>query len=319
MRDTLIRNRCARPSLPMAARRRFGTIATLAALLLGSCANMVRAETLRWKLNPGEVLRYSLEEKLASKLIVMGREKKSSTSQTLKLSWNVRTISATGDAEITTRVERVRMRIDQPPFIPMEFDSDSKQQDTPDEFEAIAKQVKATAGAEFSFVMKPTGEIADIRFPELTLKKLREGVPAEVAGQGMFTEQGLKDMLLQSSLPPFLAESLEPGKTWSSKPSKLTTPLGNLVIDKVFTLQGPDPKTPRLLLVGMEARVSLEPAENVTAKIRTQEGKGSLTFDADAGRIVTSRGNQKMELVISERGQEIVQTTETTSIMALEP
>ena len=39
--------------------------------------------------------------------------------------------------------------------------------------------------------------------------------------------------------------------------------------------------------------MSLEPAENVTAKIRMQEGKGSLTFDAEAGRIVNSRNNQK--------------------------
>jgi hypothetical protein len=248
----------------------------------------------------------------------MGREKKSNTSQTIKLSWIVGTVSATGDAAITTRVERVRMRIDQPPFVPMEFDSDSKQQDIPEEFEAIAKQVKATAGAEFSFVMKPTGDISDLRFPEQTLKKLREGVPAEVAAQGMFSEQGLKDMLLQSSLPPFPPESVEPGKAWS-RPSKLTTPLGNLVIDKVFTFQGPDPKSPRLLLVGMESRATLEPAENVTVKIRAQEGKGSLTFDAEAGRIVNSRGNQKMEMVISDRGQDIVQATETTSVMTLEP
>jgi hypothetical protein len=319
MRNTLMDTRRARPSRRVAAFARLAATMALAVLGLGALAQGSRAETLRWKLNPGEVLRYNLEEKLVSKLTVMGREKKSNTSQTLKLSWNVKSISATGDIEVTNRVDRVRMRIDQPPFVPMDFDSDAVQQNTPDEFEAVAKQIKATAGAEFSFVMKPTGEIAEIKFPEQTLKRLREGVPAEMAGQGMFSEQGLKDMLLQSSLPPFPAESLEPGKTWSGKASKLTTPLGTLMIDKVFTLQGPDPKTPKLLLVGMEARVSLMPAENVTAKIRAQEGKGSLIFDSLAGRIVSSRGNQKMELVITDRGQEIIQTTETTSTMTLEP
>ena len=136
----------------------------------------------------------------------------------------------------------------------------------------------------------------------------------------MISEQGLKDMLLQSSPPPFPADSLEPGKTWKGKPSKMSVPeLGSLVVDQVYTFQGPDLKNPKLSVIGMEARVSLQPAENVTAKIRTQEGKGSLTFDTDAGRIVSTRSNQKMEMVISDRGQEIVQTTETTSTMALEP
>jgi hypothetical protein len=90
------------------------------------------------------------------------------------------------------------------------------------------------------------------------------------------------------------------------------------VVDQVYTFLGPDPKNPKMLNVGMEARVALELAENVTAKIRTQEGKGSLTFDAEAGRIVNSRGSQKMEMVISDRGQDIVQSTETTSTMTLD-
>ena len=127
-------------------------------------------------------------------------------------------------------------------------------------------------------------------------------------------------MLLQSSPPTFPAEAIEPGKTWAAKPSKMPIPgLGTLKLDQVFTFQGPDPKAPRLLTVGIEARASLEPAENVTAKIRAQEGKGSLTFDAEAGRIVNSRISQKMELLVSDRGQEIVQATETTSSMTLEP
>ena len=117
------------------------------------------------------------------------------------------------------------------------------------------------------------------RFPRQTFKKLRDAVPQEAAGQGMISEQGLKDMLLQSS-PPLSRRS----RSNRARPGRASHPrcpsrLGTLMMDQVFTFQGPDPKTPKLLLVGMEARVTLEPAENVTAKIRTQEGKGSLTFD----------------------------------------
>lgn len=127
-------------------------------------------------------------------------------------------------------------------------------------------------------------------------------------------------MLLQSSPPAFPTESLEPGKSWAAKPAKMAIPgLGTLMLDKVFTFQGPDPKTPRLLLVGIEARASLEPAESVTARIRKQEGTGSLTFDAETGRIVSSRNNQKMEMIITDRGQDIIQSSDTTTTMTLEP
>ena len=76
---------------------------------------------------------------------------------------------------------------------------------------------------------------------------------------------------------------------------------------------------PKWLLIGGETKATLEPAENVTAKIRTEEGKASLTFDSERGRIVNSRNSQKMEMAISDRGQEIVQMSDTTSLMTLEP
>ena len=72
--------------------------------------------------------------------------------------------------------------------------------------------------------MKPSGEIADIKVSEVTLKKIRDALPPEEAGQGGFSEQVLKDMLLQSSPPPFPQGPVEPGKSWPSKPAKLSLP-----------------------------------------------------------------------------------------------
>ena len=63
--------------------------------------------------------------------------------------------------------------------------------------------MKAAVGAEFSFKMKPSGEIENIKIPEATLKKLREGLPDEQGEQEAFSEQALKDMVTQSSPPAF--------------------------------------------------------------------------------------------------------------------
>jgi len=319
MQGTLVWTCLSPAKKAVLAKRYLCTAAALAAFLLGGGAKGASAQTLRWKLKPGEVLHYTVDTKQAANFKVMGRDKKSSRSHTINLSWTVKSVSATGDAEIALKFDRMRMHIEQPPFVPLQFDSSPNNLEIPEEFESVERQIKALAGAEFSFEFKPTGAVDHLKIPDQTLKNLRAGVGPDAGGQGSITEQGLKDMLIQSCPPTFPAESLEPGKNWANKPSRISAPgLGTIVVDQVYSFQGPDPKDPKLLLIGMEARVALEPAENVTAKIRAQEGKGSLTFDQESGRIVSSRVNQRMEMVISDRGQDIVQTTETTSTMMLE-
>jgi hypothetical protein len=296
-------------------------VTVLAALLIGAQERGAQAqEVLRWKLKAGDVLKYTTEQKIVMSVKVMGRDRKQTRTQTIHYSWNIKTVSNDGLAEIVQRIERLSMRVEAPPYMPFDFDSKTPEADIPEPFEPEARQLKATIGAEFLFKMRPSGEITDILIAETTLKKLREALPsANAGGQQAFSEQALKDMLMQSSPPPFPQEPLEPGKTWSSKPAKLSVPQGTLVLDKVFTFQGPDPKDRKLVLIGMEGRVALEPGENLTAKIRAQEGKGSLIFDAQSGRIVSSRSTQRTEMLMSSMGQEIDQTTEMTSTMSLVP
>jgi Family of unknown function (DUF6263) len=297
-------------------------IAVLAGLMTGACGRNVRAqETLRWKLKAGDVLRYSTEQKMEMRFKGSTvRERKQTRSQTTQVSWNVKAVANDDVAEILLRIDRLSMRVEAPPYMPFEFDSTKAEAEVAEPFEGEARQLKAAIGAEFTFKMKPNGEIADIKVSEVTLKKIRDALPLEEVGQGGFSEQVLKDMLLQSSPPPFPLSAVEPGKSWSSKPAKVTLPQqGTIIMDKVFTLQGPDPKDPKIMLIGMEGRVTFEPAANVTAKIRAQEGKGSLAFDVEAGRIVNSRTTQRTELVMSSMGQDIDQTTDTTSTMTLVP
>jgi Family of unknown function (DUF6263) len=324
MRNTLFQGPCPKRCQPGATVLFGRTVATLAVLLWSSSAGVVQAQVIQWKFKTGEVLRYALEQKTVVSTKEMGRETKSTRSHTMNLSWTVKNVSANGEAEITHRIERVRMRIEGPPYMPFEFDSDAPKVDAPGPFEMIAQQTKAMTGVEFAFKMKPNGEIVDIVVPPQTLKRLRDAEkPPEGAGaaESTLSEQGIKEMLTQSSPPPFPGGPLESGKTWSSKPAKVPTPLGNVVTDKIFTFQGADPKNPNLLLIAMETRVALEPVPNspVTAKIRTHESKGSLTFDADAGRIVRTRGTEKTDMLISAMGQEIDQTTDSTTSMTLQP
>jgi hypothetical protein len=294
----------------------------LALLGLLSCGRIAQADGLRWNLKPGEVLRYAVEEKMTQTSKAMDKESKGSTTRTINLSWSVKGVSDSGDADISLRFDRIRMHIEQPPFMPYDLDSRAGKIDAPEPFASMAQQFKAMAGAEFTFKLKPNGAIEAFQIPENTLKTLRAGIP-EGATQGMFSEQALKDMFLQSTPPPFPENARNPGSSWSSKPAKIPSPLGNVVVDKSFTTVGPDPKNSDLLLIGTQTTVSIEPQSTgeVSAKISSQEGKGSMIFDMASGRIVSTRLDQKMQMQISQAAdpsQKIDQTTETTSTMTLE-
>ncbi len=292
-------------------------------LLSGWTAGSARAQVLRWKFQPGEVLRYSMEQKISITARGTDRETKQTRSQVVEMSWKVKSVAADGQAQITQRIDRVRLRVEAPPFMPFEFDSNNPKADAQGSpFEAEAQMLRAMAGAEFSFRIKPTGAIEDIQFSEQTLKAVREATPRGAgAPEADVSEKLLKDMLVQSSPPDFPAGPLEPGKTWSDKPARMPSPLGTMVIDKTFTFQGPDPKNPRLMLVGVDTKVALEPAAGaaLTAELRKQEGKGTLTFDAEAGHIVSTRGSQKTEMTIAVMDQRIDQVVETTTTMTLAP
>jgi hypothetical protein len=296
---------------------------SVALLLLIASSATARAETLKWKLQPGQVLHYVMEQKsVMTATTATGRQNKSTRTQTMNFTWTVSSVTADGVAEITQHIDRIRMRAEIPPYMPFDFDSKGPKVDPPAPFEVEEKLLSAMAGSEFSFKMKPNGEIDTIKFSEATLKSFRSAMPA--GGQGAssdLSEQAIKDQLLQSSPPAFPNMPLEPGATWTGKPAKIKTPMGNFVLDKVFTFIGPDPKNPKLLLIGLESRVSLEPIEGseISAKIRAHDGKITLTFDSEAGDIASTRGTDKTILAITGQGQTLEQTTEATTSMSLEP
>jgi hypothetical protein len=278
------------------------------------------AQVLRWKFKPGEVLRYSMEQKISITARGVDRENKQTRSQTVEMSWKVNNVNADGQAEITQRIDRVRLRVEAPPLMPFEFDSNNPKGEAQGPFADDAKMLRAMGGAAFTFQIKPTGAIEDIKFSEQTLKSLREATPGN-APEAEVSEKFLKDMLVQSSPPAFPAGPLEPGKTWSDKPARMPSPLGTMVIDKTFTFQGPDPKMPRLMLIGVDTKLALEPAggAGLTAELRKQEGKGTMTFDAEAGHVVSTRGTQRTEMSITVMDQRIEQAVETTTAMTLVP
>jgi len=288
----------------------------VASLASGAGRSVSGAETLRWKFTPGESLRYSMVQETTQGLKAMGQEFKTNLNQTVDLHWSVKSVSSEGVAEMSQTIDRVRMKVDGPGGS-FEYDSQAGKAPEGPVANALGPLLKALVGAEFTLKMNARGELSDVKVPPTLVESLRQANPAATAG-GMFSEEGLKNLIGQSSLA--LPEGpQEKGRTWSNS-SRIPVPmLGIMVMQKNYTFEGPDPKEPALVKIGLDTKVTLEPAadSNVAVKITSHDGKGEFAFDPQAGRMVTSRVNDKMQMSLSVMGQDLEQTSSSVTTMTL--
>ena len=308
-------------SLPVETPRgRFsgGIIAALLPLLLVGATLEAHAEVLRWKFKAGEKISYLMDQKTVTSMKVMGQEIKTTLTQTINMHWDVKSVGSDGVAQLSQTIDRFRTKIESP-FVPaFEFDSNEKKDPEGPVAGVMIPLLRAMVGSEFSMKMQPSGELTDVKVPEKLLSTIKNAGPDAAAGGGMFSEEGLKTMLAQSSLT-FPPDALEKGKGWSSQ-SKIPAPsLGTMVLDKAYTYQGQDPKAPSLALIDLATKVTIDPAADakVSLKITSQNGKGNFRFNAESGHMETSAVKDTMVMSISAMGQTIDQTTETETSMKL--
>jgi hypothetical protein len=274
------------------------------------------AEALSWKFKAGETLRYTMVQETTQGMKAMGQEFKTNMNQTVNLHWTVKNVASDGSAELSQTIDRVRTKVDAPGNS-FEFDSESGKVPEGQIASLMTPMLKSLVGAEFTFKMNGRGELSDVKVPQKLLDSLRQAGPQAAAG-GMFSEEGLKNLISQSSIA-LPGESVDKGKTWKQA-SRLPLPMiGTMVMDKIYTFEGPDEKAPGLLRISLNTKVALEPAadSNIAVKISSQKGEGAISFDPQAGRIVSSRVNDKLQMMLSVMGQELQQTTETLTSMTL--
>jgi hypothetical protein len=299
------------------AARSWAMLAVVSTTLLGSGPGpALGAETLRWKFKAGETLRYTMVQQTSQGMKAQGQEFKTSLNQMVDLHWNVKSVASDGVADMTQTIDRVRTKIEGPGNT-FEFDSDAEKAPEGQIASLLVPLLKSLVHAEFSFKMNGRGELSEIKVPQKLLDSLRQAGPAAAAG-GMFSEEGMKNLISQSSLS--LPEgSLDKGKNWTQQSKVPVPPIGTMIMDKTYTFQGPEAKDPGLMQITLDTKVTLEPAAdaNVAVKIKSQEGKGEFSFDPRAGRVVSSRVNDKLQMSLSIMGRDLDQTTETITTMIL--
>jgi len=279
----------------------------------------VGAATLRWKFKPGETLRYSMDQKTVTTLQVPGQKLETTLTQTIDLSWVVKDVAADGTADASWTIDRMRTRIESAIGA---FAYDSKDEKVPEGpvAAALVPTLKVLVGAQFPFKINPQGELSDVQIPEKVAQVLRDAGQAASGANTPFSEEGLKNMITQSSLA-LPADDLAVGETWSKQTKVPSPPVGTMTLDTTFTYLGPDPKEANIEKIGLATKLGVEPQpdSNVKLVINSQEAKGEFSFDNAAGRVVNSEVGEKTDTTITFMDMNIQRIVDTKTTMKLVP
>lgn len=291
----------------------------LVVLTVSAGSASVGAATLRWKFKPGETLRYAMEQKTVTTLKLPGQQLQTTLTQTIDLSWAVKDVAADGTADVSWTIDRMRTRIESAVGA---FAYDSKDEKAPEGpvAAALVPTLKVLVGAQFPFKVNPQGELSDVKVPEKVAQALRDAGPATSGSSSTFSEEGLKNMIIQSSLA-LPREDIAEGTTWSKQTKVPSPPIGTMTLDKTFTYLGPDPQAANIERIGLATKIGVEPQPdtNIKFEIDAQEAKGDFSFDNEAGRIVNSEMLEKLETTANFMNMEIHQTVDTNTRMKLVP
>ncbi|SIO45478.1 hypothetical protein SAMN05444166_4868 [Singulisphaera sp. GP187] len=290
-------------------------------VVAGFSGASAHAATLHWKFQPGETIHYAMDQKTITSVKGGPQDIKSTMSQTIDMDWGVKEIGADGLTRLTQTVTRVRTKIEAA-FGTFEFDSQASKDPEGPVAAGLVPLLRALVGAEFSFKMNAQGEMSDVKVPEKVLETIKKS-GALGGNSGMFSEDGLKNMVIESGLA-VPKEELGKGKSWARESKLSMQPIGTMTLDKTYIYQGPETKDAKdLERIDLVTKVDIQltPGNNIDMKVQSQDGKGSFFFDNAAGRVAESTVSEKIEMVfklkVGDQETQIIQGNETTTTMKL--
>lgn len=267
---------------------------SLALLTVALAASPAAAQVpLRWKFNAGDKLQYTLTQKVTNVGTTNGMDITTTTDVIMDLYWDVKAVDASGTADMTQTIDRIRFKMTAPLT---EVDFDSQAPAKPDQVvtAALTSLLGGIVKAPFSLKVTPQGEAKDFKAPEQVTKLFKNSAVAGNLGP-LFAPQGLEQMLTEA-LVPFPAEAVAKGHTWQRKLESKTQ-----TIENSYTAAGVevlDGKT--LEKIEIKTKLSLPAGSKVTLK--DQKADGAILFDPAAGRIVSSAVDQSatMEILVGD-------------------
>ena len=244
----------------------------------------------------------------------LGQTIGSVVKQSMQFTMTCEDVLDNGNGRITTRFERARMEVEAPdPIGKFAVDSAEAAPDNPTAAR-LHGMIKILGKLEFVAVMTPRAETVDFKIPEETLKLLRDMPGAAQFGGGIFTEEGIKNAMVQNKLL-LPQEKVSPGARWSNKVTN-KLPFGRLTGEMKFAYKGDEGNFQKLTF---DPVLAIEPNADaqIAIKLDSQKGAGTVLFDNAAGRIQEMSLSETLELSVGAMGMNLTQKIDQTMTMKL--
>jgi len=314
---------------------RFGLLAALIALM--GVSEVQAGKALKWKFKPGEKLNYALVRKESNNINAGGVEFEIQMKQIMDLSWNVKSVASDGTAEITQTIDRVQLKMNTPFTGDFAYDSKSEEEPEGQIWQMLGPFMEGMIGQEFTMKVASNGEVSDITLPEKLQEVIKEQAEAGEGGGGgrsMMMGGGFSEAMIKELISRAVTR-LPAGSDdkWVQEIKTEMGPLGTQVTEVEYAYSGAE-KFPmeeyaslaklgkNLEKIGIATKISMEAAEeegdlDIEMELTEQEGSGTIYFDADAGRAVFSKLDQKMTMEGDFMGNEFVRDNTAEVVMAM--
>lgn len=262
---------------------------------------------LRWKFRAGEKTEMVMTQEIRTKVKVKERTIETANTTIMDLAMTTVAVDPQGTATIEQKIERVRMKMEGIPGMGIDYDSASGKK--PEGLAAsVAPILEALTGKPFMITMNPLGQAVEVKLPE-GLKENAAKTPGGAQLSGMFSEEGVKNMMQVATFPE---KPLRAGDTWDRKTTMKNPVLGDMTIATTWRYLGAEKRDGRELeKIAVDIKMQFGEGKDAKVKIADQESQGTIYFDNQQGRIVQSGSNSKMTIQMSIQGQGFEQVVET--------
>ncbi len=294
-------------------------LSLLAVLLTGAIADESRADTLlRLKFNAGETIRYVIIQKMITTQKIEGMEIPMTATETIDMSWSVQSVDADKVASITQTIDRVRMKMESPQGIMIDYDSASDEEPE-GPAKMFASVFKAMVNKPISMKVSPRGEVSDVHVPQAMIDGFTKLPGMEKMGS-LFSEDTMKEMSGIGELPE---KAVSKGDTWTDE-KEISFPIfGKMHVKVSNRYLGTETRNGKPLeKIAITQQMDIKPGEEQPAivfRIKEHKASGTTYFDNVAGRFAEAQLKTKMEFEITVGEKKIQSTIEADMEMKPAP
>jgi Family of unknown function (DUF6263) len=274
------------------------TMCLSVACFLASSLPLQAEVKLEWKFKEGDKFQTESITTLVQTMTVGGQTNRQDFETILHTSFTVKKTEPDGSVELRMQIEKIKASNRANPASP-----------------AASTQVRALEDVVLTIFLNPKREVTKLEGFEDVLKRVtNDDATSAKAIREIVKEENLRRQAEEAF--GFLPDRpVNKGDKWERKIEAALGPLGTILATHTYTYEGPEMKQDKSLhKISVASNFTYVPPKAATpgfqfqitkGEVKTENATGTIWFDADAGRLVSSETKMKIKgtLTIGITGQ----------------